>query len=91
MQGNCRDIHCQCRNYTSDEVSQLALEPNDDDDDEEEEEEEEDEDDDDRHVVDHDLDDDDKVQSNQRHNFLGHIRRPFYSKGSKAIPAESQK
>ena len=38
-----------------------------------------------------DDDDDDKVQSNQRHNFLGHIRRPFYSKGSKAIPAESQK
>ena len=33
VQGNCRDIHCQCRNYTSDEVSQLALEPNNDDDD----------------------------------------------------------
>ena len=38
-----------------------------------------------------DDDDDDKVQSNQRHNFLGHIPWPFGSKGSEAIPAESQK
>ena len=30
------------------------------------------------------------MQSNQRHNFLGHIRRPFDSKGSKAVPAESK-
>ena len=40
----------------------------------------------------HDDDDKDKVQSNQRHNFLGHIPRPFGSKGSEAIrAAESQK
>ena len=40
----------------------------------------------------HDDDDKDKVQSNQRHNFLGHIPRPFGSKGSEAIrAAESRK